>query len=86
VFRPPFCPQKDCHYHMHPPRSRWCHKVGFHKTVCFGLVPRFKCLGCMRTFSSQTFSTNYYVKHVINYAHLEHQLASSASVRATARH
>jgi hypothetical protein len=48
-------------------------------------VPRFRCHGCLRTFSTQTFSTNYYAKRKINYRRLEEQLSASASVRATAR-
>jgi hypothetical protein len=85
MLKPPFCPCNRCHYHWHPPRSRWWKRVGYHYTKCFGPVPRFKCLACGHSFSTQTFSTNYYAKRKISYARLEEQLASSASIRAAAR-
>jgi hypothetical protein len=48
-------------------------------------VPRFKCLDCRRTFSTQTFSTNYYAKRKIDYPQLERLVASSMSIRALSR-
>jgi transposase-like protein len=85
MMKPPFCPNKDCHYHLHPPRSKWWNKVGSHRTKCFGLVPRFRCQACDRSFSTQTFSTDYCVKRKISYSRLERQLSASASIRSTAR-
>jgi len=48
-------------------------------------VPRFQCKHCGRTFSSQTFSTDYYAKRKIDYRRLEELLSSSMSVRALSR-
>jgi transposase-like protein len=85
MFKPPFCPYKRCHFHYHQPNNKWWHKIGFHSTKCFGSVPRFRCQACGRTFSTQTFATNYYAKRKINYARLEKQLSSSTSIRAASR-
>jgi len=82
---PPFCPYKECPNHSHPPALRWWRHAGSHDTKCFGSVPRFLCRTCGRTFSSQTFSTNYYAKRTIDYRRLEELLASSMSIRALAR-
>ena len=83
--KPPFCPYKACTYHTHPPRDRWWRPAGFYQTACFGVVPRFQCLHCGRTFSAQTFSPDYYAKRRIDYRRLETLLSSSMSVRSLAR-
>jgi len=67
VFIPPFCPYEACKFHSHPPEGPWWRREGFHSTRCFGPVPRFRCLGCHRTFSAQTFSIDYYAKRKIDY-------------------
>jgi hypothetical protein len=85
MFTPPFCPYKTCSYHTHPPKNRWWWNFGTHHTRCFGEVPRFQCSGCGHTFSTQTFSTDYYAKRIIHYPRLELLLSSSMSVRALAR-
>jgi hypothetical protein len=83
--RPPFCPYRLCINHNHPPTYRWWRRDGYHRTSCFGDVPRFQCCQCGRTFSTQTFSTDYYAKRRIDYGRLEAFLSSSMSVRALAR-
>ncbi len=85
MLRPPFCPYAACHNHAHPPAGRWWQRDGYHRTRCFGLVQRFRCCRCRRTFSSQTFSSDYFVKRAIDYPRLELLLCSSMSVRALAR-
>ncbi len=85
MFRPPFCPYKACALHYHPPKEKWWESDGHHDTKAFGQVPRFRCLACGRTFSTQTFSIDYYAKRKINYARFEQLLSSSVSVRALAR-
>ncbi len=82
---PPFCPNPSCCNHARPAAGRWWQRVGFHSTRCFGEVRRFRCRSCRRSFSSQTFSTDYYAKRRIDYQELEALLASSMSVRALAR-
>ena len=86
MFNPPFCPYKACLFHAFPPKERWWRKEGFHETRCFGHVPRFRCRSCGRTFSTQTFSLDFYAKRQIDYRSLEGLESSSISVRALARH
>jgi hypothetical protein len=82
---PPFCPYAACGCHTQPPAQRWWRSAGYHHTKCFGEVPRFQCLACGRTFSTQTFATNYYAKKIIDYRRLERLLSASMSVRSLAR-
>ena len=82
---PPFCPYPECEFHTKPPKSRWWRHAGHYDTQAFGEVPRFQCRSCRRTFSTQTFSTHYYEKRIIDYRALERLLASSMSVRSLAR-
>jgi hypothetical protein len=84
MFSPPFCPYARCKFHNHPPKDPWWRDFGHYHTICFGEVPRFQCLDCGHTFSTQTFSTNYYAKKKIDYSRLEQQLSSSMSVRSLA--
>lgn len=86
MFHPPFCPYKECSNHAHPPpQGRWWSPWGSHGTKAFGRVPRFRCSVCGRTFSTQTFSLDYYAKRVLPYARLERLAASSMSIRALGR-
>jgi hypothetical protein len=85
VFYPPFCPYSACANHNHPPKERWWRKDGSHRTRCFGSVPRFQCRSCRRTFSTQTFSLDFYAKRRIDYCRLESLGSSSVSVRGLGR-
>jgi len=82
---PPFCPNPNCSLHTRSAAGRWWQCIGYHTTRCFGEVRRFRCRSCRRSFSSQTFSTDYYAKKRIDYRELEDLLASSMSVRSLAR-
>ena len=85
MFEPPFCPYKACSHHVRPPAGPWWSHDGFHDTKCFGKVQRFRCDACGRSFSTQTFSLDYYAKRRIDYRRLERLGASSVSVRALGR-
>ena len=82
---PYFCPRPDCPYHERPPQERWWRSAGTHKTACFGRIIRFQCLHCRHTFSTQTFSINYYAKKHFDYRRLEDLLSSSLSLRSLGR-
>lgn len=71
---PPFCPNPSCPRHgaanpagirasdpLLEPES-WFEPHGEYRTKAYGHVPRFRCRWCGRTFSTQTFSTRYYLK------------------------
>jgi len=62
-WQPPHCPNPNCKYHngKHPdwPFKR---KGFFTRRIAPKRIQRFTCLHCGRTFSSQTFSTTYWLK------------------------
>jgi len=85
-FIPPFCPYKECSRHYegsHP--HHWYRKYGHHSTRTFGPVQRYRCNHCGRTFSTQSFSLDYYVKRRIDYEQIFRQLRSTAGIRDLAR-
>jgi len=80
-----FCPNAECRWHQAAPDCRWYWAVGCHRTRTFGRVPRFRCKACGTTFSTQTFSIDYYAKKRIDYGQLLVRHASSESGRALSR-
>ena len=85
MFNPPFCPYKGCERHVDQHDTTWWRHDGYHATKAFGLVSRFQCRSCRRTFSVQTFSLHYYAKRRIAFRRLERLAASSMSIRALGR-
>jgi len=81
----PFCPNPLCRLHLTEPPSGWFIPFGFYLTRTFGLVPRFRCRACRRTFSTQSFSLDYYAKRLVDYPDLLDRHASSESLRALSR-
>lgn len=83
---PPFCPYEDCRYHTALPiKGRWYHIAGSYTTKVRGTVKRFRCTGCGRTFSEQTFRLDYYVKRQLSYQQVLTYLCNCGGLRATAR-
>ena len=80
-----FCPNPHCRNH-NPTTPEWSTKNGTHKTKAFGVVQRYKCKECNRTFSTQTFSLNYYLKIKTNFSLLFEQFNSVNSDCFIARH
>ncbi len=62
AFQPPHCPNPQCRYHSDP--GGWRYKRdGFHHRQCDGRrIQRYRCSRCRRSFSTQTFSTTYWLK------------------------
>jgi transposase-like protein len=60
---PPHCPSRNCHYH-NPFNQGWPWKrFGYYRRKLHPhRIRRFRCLACGVTFSSQTFSTTYWLK------------------------
>ena len=77
TLQPMFCPNSQCKNFHDPPedRSSWIYRYGFYQTKCFGKVPRFRCRDCRRTFSTQTFSIDYYAKCRADYIQILKNLA-----------
>jgi transposase-like protein len=84
MFRPPFCPHKECTAHIEAPSGRWWIKIGSYSTRCHGRVQRYRCRRCGRSFSRQTFDLEYYAKRRISYRRLQKHIRSCAGVRQTA--
>ena len=61
-FAPPFCPRSSCPYHRCP--AGWRYKrIGFYTRHCPPRrIQRYLCLHCRRSFSTQTFSTTYWLR------------------------
>ncbi len=81
----PFCPNPFCDLHLSEPPPGWFSPFGFYPTRTFGLVPRFRCRSCGKTFSTQSFSIDYYAKRTVDYPGLLDRHASSESLRALSR-
>jgi transposase-like protein len=60
--RPPHCPNPACDFHACSQGWRFRRKGYFHRQRRPRRVQRYLCQHCGRTFSSQTFSTTYWLK------------------------
>jgi transposase-like protein len=82
----PHCPNPDCTHFTHPPiTTDWCLPFGTYRTSTFGTVKRYRCCTCKKTFSTQTFSIDYYVKRRVDYPFLIESLCTSRGLSNTAR-
>ena len=62
-WRPPHCPNPDCKFHNDLPEPWPCKRIGFfYRQAAPHRIRRFLCKHCRVSFSSQTFSTTYYLK------------------------
>jgi transposase-like protein len=83
---PPFCPNRHCiHHDGPPPAERWYYGGGFYHTRAFGPVRRYRCRACGLSFSDQTFSLDYHIKHPVNYRRLFEAVVGGAGLRTIAR-
>lgn len=84
-FVPPHCPRSDCHYHLNPTGWRWNHHGSYTRQASPTEIPRYRCCHCSRTFSSQTFSTTYYLKRPGLQAPLLYRIDAGSGYRQMAR-
>lgn len=61
-FVPPHCPRSDCRHHRCADGWRFAKHGHYTRQCAPRVIPRFRCGTCGATFSSQTFSTTYYLK------------------------
>jgi hypothetical protein len=61
-FDPPHCPNPECDFHLDPEGWRFTPAGTHERKSAPQIVPRFRCLDCRRSFSSQTFSVTYWLK------------------------
>jgi len=80
----PFCPNPECALHQHA-EGQWFLHAGYHSTKAFGKVARFRCRMCKKTFSTQSFSLDYYAKKRVSYWELMAHHCASESLRALSR-
>jgi transposase-like protein len=85
TFIPPHCPLKHCRYHQSGVGWRWI-RFGYYRRQCSPQrIRRFRCLACRRTFSTQTFSTTYYLKRPQLLEAVAHRLLACSGYRQIAR-
>jgi transposase-like protein len=84
LFLPRHCPRPDC-----PSRTshhfRWRRKGRFTRQCDGRSVPRFTCLECHRTFSSQTFRLDYRLRKPRLHLELFKDFVSKTTMRQSAR-
>src|SRR5689334_17863906 len=84
-FIPPHCPRSGCRYHTCAEGWRWVRHGSFIRQCSPQRIQRFRCRHCGATFSSQSFSTTYYLKRPELLVALFHRLLSCAGYRQIAR-
>ena len=85
VFVPPHCPRSDCRFHDSAIGWRWIRHGSFVRQGSSGWIPRFRCGHCGHTFSSQTFSTSYWLKRPEVLAAVAFRLLACSGYRQIAR-
>jgi len=84
-FRPPFCPRPSCPFHADPRGWRF-KKDGWHvRRFDQRRIQRYRCHHCRRSFSTQTFSTTYWLKRPDLLLPVLHGLLSCSAYRQIAR-
>jgi hypothetical protein len=63
VFEPPFCPFPRCEHHVSPRAWRYHAHGWFERKAEPRRIRRFRCAHCGGTFSTQTFSTSYWLRY-----------------------
>ncbi len=84
-FVPPHCPRSHCRYHHCALGWRWIHYGCYSRQCQPRRIPRFRCCHCRATFSSQTFSTTYYLKRPELLERIAHRLLACSGYRQIAR-
>jgi transposase-like protein len=82
---PPFCPNPHCDSHATPETWRFKKKGFYFRKRGPRRVQRYNCRSCLRNFSTQTFSTTYWLKYPHTLAPLFHRILSCSGLRQIAR-
>jgi transposase-like protein len=82
---PPFCPNAECDSHARPGTWRFKRKGFYERLRGPRRVQRYVCRSCRRNFSSQTFSTTYWLKQTHRLGALFHRLLGCSALRQIAR-
>ncbi len=84
-FVPPHCPRSSCEFHVCATGWRWVRHGTFRRQCQPRTIPRYRCCHCGVTFSSQTFSTSYYLKRPELLEPLFHRVLACSGYRQIAR-
>jgi transposase-like protein len=84
-WRPPFCPNARCGSHGGAGPWRFKKKGFYTRRRGPRRVQRYVCHACQRNFSSQTFSTTYWLKEPGRLRPLFHRLLGCSALRQIAR-
>jgi len=85
-WRPPFCPNQHCVFHRDPgPGWRYARAGCYWRQTAPHRIRRFRCGHCGRYFSTQTFSTTYWLKRPELLPEVFHLLVACAGFRQIAR-
>ena len=83
-FDPPHCPNPDCDSHAEPGTWRWIRKGFFQRRSDRRPVQRYRCSHCHRSFSSQTFSSSYWLKRPDLLKPVFHRILACSALRQIA--
>jgi transposase-like protein len=84
-FTPPFCPNPDCKFHRNSTGWRFKKNGTHHRRFDQRDIQRYRCHHCNRSFSTQTFSTTYWLKRPDLLEPVLHGLLSCSGYRQIAR-
>ena len=84
-FVPPHCPRTHCAFHRSSSGWRWSRHGSFTRQAAPQRIPRFRCGHCGHTFSSQTFSTTYWLRRPELLLPVAHGLLACSGYRQIAR-
>ena len=83
---PPFCPNPRCRFHRETTASwHWVRAGFFERRAAPQRIQRFRCGHCGIYFSSQTFSTDYWLKRPELLPETFHALTHCTGFRQLAR-
>lgn len=85
TFIPPHCPRSHCCFHRCAAGWRWIRFGAYARQCQPRIIPRYRCVHCRATFSSQTFSTTYYLKRPDLSEPIAHRLLACSGYRQIAR-
>ena len=76
----PHCTNPECPFFSHdnPHDTSWYTEHNTYCTKAFGTVQRYRCRHCGKTFSTQSFSIDYWVQHPVDYLPLIQSLVSTS--------
>ncbi|ADK83078.1 hypothetical protein [Sediminispirochaeta smaragdinae] len=84
MFLPPFCPNPHCLNHFSP-KGHWFFRTGSYSTQTSPRIQKFKCKTCHLSFSTRTFSIDYWTHFHLPYTTILSHLVTSSGIRDLSR-